>query len=57
MRTVSAYARLLRSQHWSTAAIEEQSRHRLEETLRAASEITFYRDRLGGKTGSSQLRD
>jgi phenylacetate-CoA ligase len=57
MRTVSAYARLLRSQYWSPAAIEAQSRHRLDETLRAASEIPFYRDRLGSKTGSSQLRD
>jgi phenylacetate-CoA ligase len=40
------YLGVARSQYASRAAIEAQSRRRLEETLRAAAEIPFYRERL-----------
>src|SRR3977135_256932 len=41
------YLGIVRSQYASPAAIDAQSRQRLEETLRAAAEVPFYRERLG----------
>jgi len=53
---VPKYVRLRRSQYAIKADLEAESRRRLEATLRAASEIPFYRERFGAAAGSSELR-
>lgn len=57
LRVAPAYARLVRSQYWSNEALEAQYRSRLEATLRAASEIPFYRERLGARFASGDLHN
>lgn len=55
MRIAPTYTRLLRSQYWSKEAIEAESHRKLQQTLRAASEIPLYRERLGAKSISDDL--
>jgi phenylacetate-CoA ligase len=50
------YLRILRSQYASPASIEAESHHRIEESIRAALEIPFYREHFGA-AGSSELPD
>lgn len=57
LKVVTDYVRLLRSQYLTKAAIEAESRRRIEETLRAAAQIPFYREFLGAATTSSDLRN
>jgi phenylacetate-CoA ligase len=54
---IPKYARLLRSQYASKAALEAESHRRIDKTLRAADEIGFYRERFGAAASSSQLRN
>jgi phenylacetate-CoA ligase len=51
------YLRLLRSQHASPESVGAESRRHLEEVLRAAQEIPFYREHFGAAANSSELRD
>jgi phenylacetate-CoA ligase len=54
---VPKYLLLLRSQYASRASLEAQSRHRIEESIRAAFKIPFYREHFGAAAGTSELRD
>jgi phenylacetate-CoA ligase len=53
IRIAPSYARLARSQYWDKPALEIHAQRRIEEILRAAAQIPFYRERLAGK--SSEL--
>src|SRR5579872_525390 len=50
IRVARSYARLTRSQYWDKDALEIHAQRRIEETLRAAAQIPFYRERLAGKS-------
>ncbi len=49
------YTRLLRSQYAGRTVREGETRNRLDETLRAAALIPFYRERLGAAASSPDL--
>jgi phenylacetate-CoA ligase len=53
LRIAWSYARLVRSQYWDKAAIETYTERGIQETLRAAARILFYRERIAA--GPSDL--
>jgi phenylacetate-CoA ligase len=50
------YVRLLRSQYWNKDVLEVYRLRRLDQTLRAAAEIAFYRERIGPMDGRAELQ-
>jgi len=52
---VPKYLRMRRSQYANIATIEAEARRRLEETLRAAAKIPFYRERFGAAANAMEL--
>jgi len=53
---IPKYLRMRRSQYANAAAIEAESHRRLEDALRAAAKLPFYRERFGASGNTVDLR-